>query len=465
MSVKRSARVLAAVALVASAAIAVLAAPASGITVSDEAALRAAFADTTETSITLTADIDLTDCAAGDVTRPPASAPLTLSGAFTITQTCAGERVIGSDRDLETGALTVNDVTITGGTLADPLATFTYGGGILWNGDLTLNRTAVVGNSAMAFLGGWGGGVFVEGTLTANQSTISENEANSIGNFPGHGGALFVIGSATFTDSTIADNIASGEAAGGNGGAGAVKGHLVLLRTTVSGNVARQSASGDVPAWGGGIFGDTLDVIDSTVTANVAEGAASHAGGVEGGALTIAYSTIAGNSAAFEANLGYYPHLPTDTATIFASVVSDPLGGGANCFAMQPIVSQGYNHVTDDSCGLTATGDVQSGEDPLLGALANNGGLTLTRQPALTSPLLDRVPLDHCQDGAGAGVATDQRDLMRPQGAGCDVGAVEVTVTVSPTSPQSPTAPSEPPQGPEATTAPSAVLLAPRFTG
>ena len=435
MSLTRSVRVLAVVALAASAVVSVLAAPASAVTVSDEAALRAAFADTAVTSITLTGDIDLTDCAAGQLTRPGAATALTLSGAFTIRQTCAGKRVIGSAPFVATGSLTVNDVTITGGNAVELVDPFASGAGINWIGDLMLNRAIIVGNSGTAPLGGFGGGVFVDGTLTVNQSTIAQNEMLSSGTWGGHGGGVAATGTITIIDSTIADNVAGGGTETG-GQAGGVFGgpELVLLRTTVSGNVARQNDSGTQSGWNGGVVGrGSLEVVNSTITSNVAEGATSLGGGIATTAdATVAYSTIVDNSAALGANLAFIEFDPGDSVSVFASVIGRPLGGGTDCSLVNPIASEGYNYATDASCGLTATADVQSGADPLLGALANNGGLTHTRLPAMTSPLLDRVPLDHCQDGTGAGVSTDQRDVTRPQGAGCDVGAVEVAVTVSP---------------------------------
>jgi hypothetical protein len=67
--------------------------------------------------------------------------------------------------------------------------------------------------------------------------------------------------------------------------------------------------------------------------------------------------------------------------------------------------------------------------------------------------LIDKIPLSHCGDGnsiAGFSVVTDQRHLSRPSPASgaCDIGAVEVQVTVSTPAP-----------------AAAAVVQQPHFTG
>ena len=128
-----------------------------------------------------------------------------------------------------------------------------------------------------------------------------------------------------------------------------------------------------------------------------------------------------------------------------------PLGGGQNCAYIRddPV---GYNFSDDDSCGFSATTDKQNAGDPLLGALAGNGGPTLTRLPQSGSPLIDAIPNANCGDGdtlAGFAVTTDQRHLARPEQSGgkCDIGAVEV---------QLPPAPAP---------APAAVVIVPKFTG
>ena len=67
----------------------------------------------------------------------------------------------------------------------------------------------------------------------------------------------------------------------------------------------------------------------------------------------------------------------------------------------------------------------------LLGALANNGGPTLTRMPQPTSLAIDGGNAAGCRDQANNLLTTDQRGSVRPidgdglGGAVCDIGAVE----------------------------------------
>ena len=59
-----------------------------------------------------------------------------------------------------------------------------------------------------------------------------------------------------------------------------------------------------------------------------------------------------------------------------------------------------------------------SSADPQLGPLAGNGGAWPTLAPGIDSPAIDAGADDVCAE-------TDQRDVSRPQGARCDIGAVE----------------------------------------
>ncbi len=373
-------------------------APAGAVTVSDEAGLRAAFADPAETEIVLANDIDLVDCGAGDLDRPLGGGlqPLTIQGqGFTIRQTC-DERVMETD-----GELTLVDVTITGGNQPD-----SSGGGIrfgdLGTPSLTMRNSTVTGNRATG--GGSGGGI----------DAID---------------AEFVL----VIDSTISDNFA-----GDTGGGIRVAPSTTFVRSTISGN----SIEGDT-GFGGGIDGDTGTVllVDSTVVGNTDPGtSASAAGGIYANELTAVYSTITQNSAV--ASIGGANITVEDPGplNLFGTVIAQPLGGAENClFELEPTtVSSGYNFSDDTSCALTDPTDVEDGGDPLLGALGANGGPTLTRLPQLgppVSPLIDAIPVDACGDGdalAGEAVTTDQRGVTRPQAVlgvdACDIGAVEVEV-------------------------------------
>ena len=77
----------------------------------------------------------------------------------------------------------------------------------------------------------------------------------------------------------------------------------------------------------------------------------------------------------------------------------------------------GYNLSDDASCNLTQPTDITN-TDPLLGPLADNGGATLTHVLLPGSPAIDSGDDVACP-------ASDQRGVSRPQGAGCDRGAVE----------------------------------------
>jgi hypothetical protein len=111
---------------------------------------------------------------------------------------------------------------------------------------------------------------------------------------------------------------------------------------------------------------------------------------------------------------------PTLTNTIIANS-----GSGGDCFNdTSTLNAASSNNLIQDSlvaCGLTngVNGDI-IGQDPALGALANNGGFTQTHALLAGSPAIDAGTNTGCP-------ATDQRGITRPQGARCDIGAYEYT--------------------------------------
>ena len=93
--------------------------------------------------------------------------------------------------------------------------------------------------------------------------------------------------------------------------------------------------------------------------------------------------------------------------------------------------SQGYNLIGDDTdCSFTPdTGDLvgtgASPIDPLLDALADNGGPTQTHALDPNSPAIDAGNPATPGSGGNACEATDQRGVARPVGPRCDIGAFE----------------------------------------
>src|SRR5262245_61538295 len=107
--------ILFALALVA-APLVVTAAPASATDVSDEASLRTAFGNASETTIVLTADISLTNCGTGAVTRNSATALSVFGNGHTVTQTCAGKNTF---QQTGSGNLSFDDLHIAMAAGAD----------------------------------------------------------------------------------------------------------------------------------------------------------------------------------------------------------------------------------------------------------------------------------------------------------------------------------------------------------
>jgi hypothetical protein len=87
------------------------------------------------------------------------------------------------------------------------------------------------------------------------------------------------------------------------------------------------------------------------------------------------------------------------------------------------LVAEGVNLSDDDTCA----GFALVNANPLLGVLQDNGGAMLTHTLLSNSPAIDAV-MD-CTDIDGNPITDDQRGGSRPQGANCDLGAVEVILS------------------------------------
>ena len=300
------------------------------------------------------------------------------------------------------------------------------GGALGSTGDILVVRSHVDGNTT----DGDGGALYTDedGDVTVIDSTVDGNTAD------GPGGAIFTLeGDVTVINSTVNGNRADDRG-------GAISGEADV--TVINSTIARNAAFAHV---GGGIWARSdLFVTNSTISHNYAEG---QGGGVlAAGVVGLVTSTVADNVAPVAADVGAGSRLKA-----FGSVIGppdpEPVGGqiqpiGPSCRASRP-ESFGYNFVADPSCGLNGPGDV-IGTSPMLAPhLAENGGPGETRMPQPGSPVLDWIPAGACgfvpfgyslegeqhleQFGIDplAPVSTDQRGVSRPQGPGCDVGAVE----------------------------------------
>jgi predicted outer membrane repeat protein len=423
---------LAAVALCLATLAAVGSPPAGATQVVGETAFRNAWTtDTNETLIELGDNITLT-CGMGGLAQRNSNlaTPLVLDGhGFTITQTCANNGVL---RAIGTQPIVLQNVTITGGDTG-----FVGGGMNTTSAALTINNALFIGNEAP----GAGGAISGDGgALTINDSVIVGNTVNGFGavssdtsitlnrsrvsgntNTNAGGTAAFgTDGVLTMTDSIVQGNFQpNGGAVIGTGGgvqmtrssvidnegfAIGTDGPIVLVDSTVARNDE-----------GGTGNGSTVSLTNSTVADNGGVGISS------GQAVTLVYATVTGNGGGTGD-----PNIEADGGLVsFGSVVAQP-DGGDNCDVPGTITS-GYNFSDDDTCDfLDATDTEGAGNDPHLGALANNGGPTETRLPLTGSPLIDAIPTASCQADGAAGVTTDQRLLPRPAFGGCDIGSVEV---------------------------------------
>ena len=304
--------------------------------------------------------------------------PSSVTNTITLTDAGSSTFLLGATN------LTI-DASANGGVTIERQsgATNSFGFFNVSGGSLTLKHLTLI-NGSGAF-GSNGGAICAPNTsLTLDHSTISGSSAVD-------GGAIWSQGgSVTLTNSTISGNSTTG--GGDGGGIYAKQGLVTLTNSTVSGN----SAAGGV---GGGILetSGSLLVTNSTFSANNANAG----GGIWSNSvgITLINSTFSGNSASSSG--GISATSPGAQINSTNSIVAGNNGGDIDVA------------LTGDSSGNLIGGNAQ------LGALADNGGPTPTMLPLPASPAIDAVPCTNAP-------ATDQRGVVRPQGAQCDIGAVEL---------------------------------------
>ena len=274
----------------------------------------------------------------------------------------------------------------------------------------TLNLTSVTlkNNS--------GGAVYTNGQensslVTATSSVISGNSASGI-----------TADNVTLTNTTVAGNTGWGVSAAGqedNGGS-----VITLKGSTISGNTA------------GGIQADVVNATDSTLSGNSGYAISYQPFDADPNDGTLLNDTIANNAGGIDTSATADADDDSSQAGPYITLGNMLIAGNtATAGTMDvngPIESEGHNLIGvatssnnyDGSGGWIASDLLGSTVSPInaqLGALANNGGATLTMLPATTSPAVNA--------GSNAlitGTTTDQRGATRIVASTVDIGSVEV---------------------------------------
>jgi hypothetical protein len=289
-----------------------------------------------------------------------------------------------------------------------------------------------------------------DSTVSANTATVAPDgtgftDANGGGGIYHDGGNLNIIDSVIENNTAAVSPGTTNTATPTDGGGGIFQfgNQFVLEGSTVAGNVAH--GPGVDRGGGGGILdsGNGSQYLNSTITGNSTDEPAAIDNSDGGGGIllnnvndgaTFANMTINANSASAATGGGINNQIST-TADLTNSVVAGDtaLDSSGNCSG--PMVSDGYN-LTDDptgnnTCSLTATGDIH-GASPGLGGLVGNGGPTPTEALLSGSPAINAGDPAGCTDLLGDPLSTDQRGVIRPQPTGgrCDIGAYEVALPV-----------------------------------
>ncbi|HSJ23921.1 MAG TPA: choice-of-anchor Q domain-containing protein [Longimicrobiales bacterium] len=259
--------------------------------------------------------------------------------------------------------------------------TGSFGGGLINGGNLTLRNSTIRDNWA-AFAGA---GIYNFGTLTLIGSTVSGNGFVEDLGATSYGGGIHNRGTLLLVNSTVSGNTAAID----GGGINNFEGHVTLLHATVADNGA--SRGGGLASNGSFAIPASMTLYNSVVAAN-ASGAAANGPDVYLYIIEPYNAVIAGHSL---------------IGTTAGYAIADDQGG--NLIGVNP-------------------GFVLDGFGKAL--LADNGGPTQTHTFAGASPAIGAADLDHCTAALVAGV--DQRGIARPQGTGCDMGAVEVQSAAPP---------------------------------
>lgn len=275
-----------------------------------------------------------------------------------------------SKNTADAGATVVSDtkVSLAGGDYSQ-----NTGAAITSGGDVTIRTARISGNT--------GGGI--QGTaVDAENVIVSDNGGVGIFASPPTNTSAPI----KLKNSTITGNV------------GALRGHPIQTENVTIVETRDTAINAD-------LYQEIVMLTNTTVTS---VGTAVFAYG-----LGLEHSTLVGVP-----SQSGFPMLMLAALRTHASVV---VGQGLPvCREDVRIIESSYNRFSDASCALAGTGDQLGTANFALGPVADNGGPVPTMLPGPGSVLIDAIPAAECT------IATDARGITRPQGTGCDIGAVEL---------------------------------------
>ena len=259
--------------------------------------------------------------------------------------------------------------------------------------------------------------------------TLTNGNGESLVSNNGQGGCLFSAERLRLSASVIKNCNSSSE----GGGAKTTRGENIIENSTFLNNTA---------VTGGGLAhqaGSSNIIIGSTFSGNTATRRGGGINVIQTGSIDFINNTVSNNQAGTGAGINANSAININNSTIINNVgqginlrqdniQNSVIAGNTDidCFFDNIGFNNQNNLDTDGSCGIGAVNHITVA-DPLLGSLANNGGLTMTHLPLIGSPVIDMGDDSLCTE-------FDQRAVLRPQdgdadgSAICDIGAVELLI-------------------------------------
>jgi hypothetical protein len=249
------------------------------------------------------------------------------------------------------------------------------------------------------------------GEIRVTNTVVVDNQLEASESMDGHAGgaragAVAGNGDVTISGATFAHNSASDGA-----GAVAAIGSVKAIKSTFYANTGAQA--------GVMVAGKSVGL------GAAANGPPVFTGSTPDG-ITLVYATLSGNSRP-------QVRLTGGTLTSFATVISAPGSGELCALAGAHAQSLGANYASGGSgCGFGAgPGDQADGPDPKLHTTRGMKGVDVYA-PEPGSPLKDAIEANRCMPAPArallpvySGGTSDELGVPRPQGSGCDIGAIE----------------------------------------